>query len=561
MTNNIYEKNNSNEIELLIWMNGKSPEYSFKYKLEISQLSSLTLDKFKYLIANLIFSNNKLFKLFSLSNKDNIIHHLYNKNENELEDFDIQYLKNNDIIFFSFDLLTSYKSSNNFFQYEFIRWIKSGGFGKIFLAREISSNEEYAIKELNVQNFSNENLYNISRESMILKEMSHINIIKFHRFFTYNQKFYIVMDYARGGELSSLLTQKKRLSEESAKKIFHQIYKAVCYIHSKSIIHRDLKPNNILFLDEEKTHIIIIDFGISGCSNGNHKESVKAGTELYLPPEVLLGKEFSSNTKLDMWALGIILYQMVEGCHPFVEKDSNRDSVIINNIIRNKLEFNKKIRISESLKKLLEGLLEKNYRFRIDTGDELFQKWFEDNPVGKFKTKNELKKVKKNKSMEEDIYSLDYLNKYYGPERYSKYYEDENERKIMQSSSSKVINNNNSINYLSQTKSTSSKIKPKIFYIKNTYLDFLRKNSYKILVRKKNFKELLNIEEKRDENDNDNVNDKFTTSSRNSQLILPPIHTNVMKTNNVQIPNIKLKRVSSIKNQNRNTIVFPRKFK
>ena len=62
MTNNIYEKNNSNEIELLIWMNGKSPEYSFKYKLEISQLSSLTLDKFKYLIANHIFSNNKLFK-------------------------------------------------------------------------------------------------------------------------------------------------------------------------------------------------------------------------------------------------------------------------------------------------------------------------------------------------------------------------------------------------------------------------------------------------------------------------------------------------------------------
>lgn len=250
---------------------------------------------------------------------------------------------------------------------------------------------------------------------------------------------------------------------------------------------------------------------------------------------------------------------MVEGCHPFVEKDSNRDSVIINNIIRNKLEFNKKIRISESLKKLLEGLLEKNYRFRIDTGDELFQKWFEDNPSGKFKAKDELKKVKKNKSMEEDMYSLDYLNKYYGQERYSKYYEDENERKIMQSSSSKVINNSN--NYLSQTKSTSSKIKPKIFYIKNTYFDFLKKNSYKILVRKKKFKELLNIEEKRDENDNDNVNDKFTTSSRNSQLILPPIHTNVMKTNNVQIPNIKLKRVSSIKNQNRNTIVFPRKFK
>jgi len=556
MTNNIYEKNKPNEIELLIWMNGKPKEYSFKYKLEISQLSSLSLDKFKYLLTNYIFSSNKLLKLFSLSQKEDIIHHLYTKNENELEDFDLQYLKNNDLIFFSFDLLTAYKSSNNFFQYEFIKKIKSGGFGNIFLAREISTNEEYAIKELNVQYFSNENLYNISRESMILKEMSHTNIIKFHRFFTYDQKFYIVMDYARGGELSSLLTQKKRLSEESAKVIFRQIYNAVCYIHSKSIIHRDLKPNNILFLDEEKTHIIIIDFGISGCSNGNQKESIKAGTELYLPPEVLLGKEFSSNTKLDMWALGIILYQMVEGFHPFVEKGSNKDSSIISNIIKKRLEFNKKIRISDSLKKLLEGLLEKNYRFRIDTGDELFQKWFEDDSIEKMKAKMEaMKKVRKNKSMEEDMYSLDYLNKYYGQERYSKYYEDENERKIVQSSSTKIINN-----YLSQTKSTSSKIKPKIFYIKNTYFDFLKKNSYKILVRKKKFKELLNIEEKRDENDNDN--EKYTTNSRNSQLILPPINTNVIKSsNNIQIPNIKLTRVNSNKNQNRNTIVFPRKFK
>ena len=101
MTNNIYEKNNSNEIELLIWMNGKSPEYSFRYKLEISQLSSLTLDKFKYLLANYIFSNNKLFKLFSLSNKDNIIHHLYNKNENKSKNF-----KFNKIIIIFIVLLT-----------------------------------------------------------------------------------------------------------------------------------------------------------------------------------------------------------------------------------------------------------------------------------------------------------------------------------------------------------------------------------------------------------------------------------------------------------------------
>ena len=536
--------NNSNKIELLIWMNGKPKDYSFKYILENIPGSSFTVERLKYLITKYIINSNKLLNLFNINNKNDSIQHLYTKNEVELEDFDIPHLKDNDIIFFAFELLATYKSSNNFYQYEFIRWIKSGGFGNIYLAKEVDSNKDFAVKEISVKNFSNENLYNISRESMILKEMSHINIIKFHRIFTYNQKFYIIMDFARGGELSSILSSNKPLKEEHAKNLFHQIYNAVCYIHSKNIIHRDLKPNNILFLDEEKTHIIIIDFGISGSSNGNQKELVKAGTQLYLPPEVLTGVEFSSSTKLDIWALGIILYQMVEGCHPFENK--NKKGSVINNILKNKLEFNKKIQISESLKKLLQGLLEKNYRFRIDTGDPLFEKWFEDNSKEKTKV---IKKVKKNKSVEEDMYSLDYLNKYYGSDRYSKYYEDENERKIIQSSSTKIVNN-----YLSQTKSTSSKIKPKKIYVKNNYIEFMKKNSFKILVRKKKIKELMSTEK-----DDDNIYelDKFRSSTRHNQLILPPI--NLKSRNIFQVSNLKLNEAKSIKEVNK--IIFPKSFK
>ena len=536
--------NNSNKIELLIWMNGKPKDYSFKYILENNPGTSFTVERLKYLLTKYIINSNKLLNLFNINNKNDSIQHLYTKNEVELEDFDIPHLKDNDIIFFAFELLATYKSSNNFYQYEFIRWIKSGGFGNIYLAKEVDSNKDFAVKEISVKNFSNENLYNISRESMILKEMSHINIIKFHRIFTYNQKFYIIMDFARGGELSSILSSNKPLKEEHAKNLFHQIYNAVCYIHSKNIIHRDLKPNNILFLDEEKTHIIIIDFGISGSSNGNQKELVKAGTQLYLPPEVLTGVEFSSSTKLDIWALGIILYQMVEGCHPFENK--NKKGSVINNILKNKLEFNKKIRISESLKKLLQGLLEKNYRFRIDTGDPLFEKWFEDNSKEKTKV---IKKVKKNKSVEEDMYSLDYLNKYYGSDRYSKYYEDENERKIIQSSSTKIVNN-----YLSQTKSTSSKIKPKKIYVKNNYIEFMKKNSFKILVRKKKIKELMSTEK-----DDDNIYelDKFRSSTRHNQLILPPI--NLKSRNIFQVSNLKLNEAKSIKEVNK--IIFPKSFK
>ena len=242
---------------------------------------------------------------------------------------------------------------------------------------------------------------------------------------------------------------------------------------------------------------------------------------------------------------------MVQGCHPFYGKGKKNN--IINNILRNKLEFNKKIKISNSLKQLIEGLLEINYRFRIDTGDNLFQKWFEDNSNEKIKFRNNsMKKVRKNKSMEEDIYSSDYLNKHHGEERYSKYNEDENERKSLAN------------NYLSQTKSTSNKIKPKIFYIKNNYFDFLRKNSFKVLVRKKQFKSILNAEEKDKNDDNYNELTKATINSRNNILILPPItnHNTNDFLNKRIITNIKLNRVNSNKNKNIHTsIIFNKKFK
>ena len=364
------EKSNSEDkIEIIPWLNGKEKEYSFK--LEINSVYSLSLKYLKELILKTILSTKELNSLFSLQNYSQI-HTLYNDKEIPLDDTDIQYLKQDQIIFFTFDS-SSFKSSNHFNQYQFIRWIKSGGYGQVFLSKHVYSKKEYAIKQIDTSGFSNEDLYNISRENLILRSMIHKNVIRCYDSFAHNNKFYTVMDFAEGGELTYLLKDKGPLSEDEAKKIFKQIYEAVCYIHSRNIIHRDLKPNNILFLDKERTHIVIIDFGISGMSNGNQREKIKAGTTSFLPPETVSGEEFSSNQKLDIWALGVILYYMVEGHYPFEGKNTKE---IIKSILKENLEFNKKIKISNVLKALIGGMLEKNFRFRIDDDSDLFNKWF-----------------------------------------------------------------------------------------------------------------------------------------------------------------------------------------
>ena len=461
------EKNFQDKIDIILWLNGREKEYSFK--LTINSKYSLSLKYLKELILKTIHSSKELTSIFSLSDYDEI-HTLYNEKEIPIDETDIQYLKQDEIIFFTFDA-SSFKSSNHYNQYQFIRWIKSGGYGQVFLSKHVYTNKEYAIKQIDTSEFSNEDLYNISRENLILRSMVHKNVIRCYKSFAHENKFYTVMDFAEGGELTYLLKDKGALSEEEAKKIFKQIYEAVCYIHSRNIIHRDLKPNNILFLDKERTHIVIIDFGISGMSNGNQKEKIKAGTTRFLPPEIVGGEEFSSSQKLDIWALGVILFLMVEGCYPFNGKSTKE---IILAILKENIEFNKKIKISNALKNLIGGMLEKNHRFRIDDDSDLFNKWFNYSPPV----------IQRKKTMDE-----------------------KNSRK----------KNENYLNYLTPTKSTALKRLPTHSY------NSCFKNPQNLMAKFKEGANKLNLINIKPVNNPNISSQKF---ERKHSLFLPLIHTN-----------------------------------
>ena len=146
--------------------------------------------------------------------------------------------------------------------YKYIKTIGEGTFGKVKLAIHIITGEKVAIKILQKNLIRDQNEYErIEREIKYLKLFSHPNIIQIYEVIENITSFYIVMEYAQGGELFNYIVEKEKLSEKESSFYFYQIIQGVKEIHSKNICHRDIKPENLLFT---KNKILkIIDFGLS----------------------------------------------------------------------------------------------------------------------------------------------------------------------------------------------------------------------------------------------------------------------------------------------------------
>ena len=120
------------------------------------------------------------------------------------------------------------------------------------------------------------------------------------------------MDNGGKQSLSGILRKNKKFSEEKAKFYMRQIVESVAYCHSKGISHRDLKPENILVNDED--HVTLIDFGFS--ASANNKLTTYCGTPPFMSPEITKKVPYLGSGA-DVWAMGIMLYQLVFGNLPF----------------------------------------------------------------------------------------------------------------------------------------------------------------------------------------------------------------------------------------------------
>jgi serine/threonine protein kinase len=159
---------------------------------------------------------------------------------------------------------------------------------------------------------------NIVKEIESHKQMDHPNIIKMIDFMKVGKMVYILLEYVKKGNLFYYLTEKKKLHENEVAKFFFQTCKAIEHVHNKKFIHRDLKPENVL-LDSD-FNIKLCDFG--WCSSLSDKEYryVVGGTYEYMAPESI--KNSLQGPEVDIWALGVLLYELFHNREPYRGKST-----------------------------------------------------------------------------------------------------------------------------------------------------------------------------------------------------------------------------------------------
>ena len=123
---------------------------------------------------------------------------------------------------------------------------------------------------------------------------------------------YILLEMATNGSLFDYIAHSGRFNEPTARYIFNQLLEGVSYLHASGFIHRDLKPENLLF--DSNFDLKISDFGFADTSTVLHKEQL--GTDGYMAPEIVLGKEYAGQP-VDMFSAAIILFTMISGRRPF----------------------------------------------------------------------------------------------------------------------------------------------------------------------------------------------------------------------------------------------------
>ncbi|KAM3919770.1 serine/threonine-protein kinase H1 isoform 1-T2 [Leptodactylus fuscus] len=206
-------------------------------------------------------------------------------------------------------------------KYDIKALIGRGSFSRVVRVEHKASKQPYAIKMIETKYREGREV--CESELSVLRRVRHTNIIQLIEVFETQERVYMVMELATGGELFDRIIAKGSFTERDATHVLQMVLEGVKYLHTLGITHRDLKPENLLYYHPgTDSKIMITDFGLASARKKGDDCLMKTtcGTPEYIAPEILVRKPYTNS--VDMWALGVISYILLSGTMPF--EDDNR---------------------------------------------------------------------------------------------------------------------------------------------------------------------------------------------------------------------------------------------
>ena len=260
--------------------------------------------------------------------------------------------------------------------YDIQNKIGEGRFAHVFRGVHKQSQRIVAVKILEKENLSSQEMDMIQNEIEILKICQHPNILKLYDVIENHEKLYIITELIEGPELYTYLEKENfDIDEITVNNIIKKLTSALFYLNIFGIVHRDIKPENILLSNNSLSYNIkLIDFGLGIILGPNEKSEQPFGTISYVAPEVLSGDKYDKS--VDIWCIGILSYLMLVGKLPYDDPDDNENEIARQTIndpppfIEDKWNI-----ISDEAKDFVKRCLEKDPKKRINIKEMLKHKW------------------------------------------------------------------------------------------------------------------------------------------------------------------------------------------
>jgi serine/threonine protein kinase len=206
-------------------------------------------------------------------------------------------------------------------EYEIIEELGRGGMALVYRARDRQLEREVAIKVLPFSlAFDSEFVERFQREARTAAQLEHPNIIPIYRVGRSGRVIYFVMKFLRGGSLSTVMAERRKLTPPEIRRLLLEAGSALGYAAQRGIVHRDIKPDNIMF--DEFGQCVLTDFGIAKAASGQRLTGtgMSIGTPHYMSPEQARAQPIDGRS--DIYSLGVVAYQSLTGTVPYDGEDS-----------------------------------------------------------------------------------------------------------------------------------------------------------------------------------------------------------------------------------------------